>query len=392
MRAIPILIILLALANQQCGNKNILNQFSASDDTLLIRTEKRKGNGLFSLGVMPVNFEDSVEKTMNPAVFPKEVTGIKRLQILTDLKSKEPHYVDIMRGMMNGNDIFIVDEDNNKDFSNDSIRVFKAINWESINDLIKCKFLISNGHEIIEDSSWIRIGILQNDIWCGRSEHLIADFTINKEKYSVGIIDSRLFGFFYGIYPEAALISNNSVTKDTLLQKDIVKIGEYLNFNGIYYRFENVSNNGEFITLIKEKSFIKKIGTQVGMIAPDFICKTVSGDTIESSALHDRLIIITNSCGCGGDSQSTKAYYDIRKEYETNVHVFRLDSNIEKGSDGLQIDISEKFNEDFYKNFRNEYCSRTCYVIDANNRIIDKFSISNWRSNMPRHIKKNKKA
>ena len=191
-----------------------------------------------------------------------------------------------------------------------------------------------------------------------RSEHLITDFTLNKENYKVGIIDARLFGFFYGIYPEAAILSHNTEPKDTLFQKDILKIGEFLNLNGNYYRFENITNNGEFITLIKEINFNKIIGTQVGMIAPEFTCKTVSGDTIISSNLHDRIMIIANSCGCGGDSLSPQAYYDMRKEYGNNIYVLRLDSKIDKGLDGLQIDIAEKINNDIYNKYRNEYCSR----------------------------------
>jgi len=376
--------LVISLLFQQCGNIKTPNHFSSSDDTLIIRTEKHKGDGLFTLGVMPISFKDTAEQFSNPVVFPKQVTNIERLQIRSDLKSSESHCVDIMNGVINGKNIFIVDENNNKDLSDDSVRVYKAINWNSDDDLVKCKFIISDGHKFVNDSSWIRIGIYYNEIWCGRSEHLTADFIINKEEFKIGIIDSRLFGFFYGIYPEAALISSNTETKDTLYEKDIIKIGEYLNLQGNYYRFDNITNNGNYITLIKDMDFVKKTGTQVGMIAPDFICKTVVGDTIKSSSLHDRILIIANSCGCGGDTISTQAYFDIRKEFSADFHVIRLDSKIERGSDGLQIDISDNFNNDIYKKFRNEYCSRTCYVIDKYNKIIDKFPTSEWRHNLPK--------
>jgi len=384
------IVLLLALFSQNCGHKQLLNQFFASDDTLIIRTEKHRGDGLFALGVTPLSFKDTVEQFANSVVFPTQVNNIKRLQILTDSKSKESYCIDIMQGVIDGKDIFIVDENNNKDFSDDSIRIYKPIKWNSDKDLIKCKFLISNGHEIIGDSSWIRIGILYNDIWCGRSEHLIADFAIGRERYKVGVIDSRLFGFFYGIFPEAALISHNNEKKDTLFLKDLIKTGEYLNLNGSSYCFKNVSNNGEYITLIKESDFSNKIGTQVGMIAPEFICKTVGGDTIKSSVLHDRIIVIANSCGCGGDSQSTQAYFDMRDLYKNNIHILRLDSKIDKNTDGMQIDINDNFNNDFYSKYRNAYCSRICYVIDKENRIIDKFPISKWNSNLPKLIYPNK--
>lgn len=382
-----IILLLLGLLFQNCVDHPKQNQFSASDDTLIVRTEKHRGDGLFVLGVMPVIFKDTVDQLANSVVIPRQITNVKRFQILTDFKSKESYSVDLMSGLLYGKDIFIVDENDNKDFTDDSIRLYRPIKWDSDKDLIKCNFLISNGREIVKESSWIRIGILYGDIWCGRSEHLIADFAIDRERFKVGVIDSRLFGFSYGIFPEAAVISHNDEFKDTLFQKDIISKGEYLNLNGNYYRFENVSNNGEHITLVKETDFNKKIGTQVGMIAPDFICKTVGGDTIISSVLHDRIIIIANSCGCGGDSKSTQAYFDIRNLYKDNIHILRLDSNIDKNLDGWQIDISDKFNSDFYSKYRNEYCSRICYVVDKNNRIIDKFPISKWDSDLPKLIK-----
>jgi len=388
MKSLLIILLLIVLLNHGCGiEKKTPNQFSSSDDTLIIRTEKHKGDGLFSLGVMPLDFKDTTEEFTNRVVYPKHVSYIQRVKMSTDFRATDAYYVEIMTGRINDKEVIIVDENNNKDFTDDSIRNINPIKWRTNYGLIKCKFLISNGNEIVMDSSWLRIGKLYDELWGGRSEHLIADFTFNKENYKVGIIDARLFGFFYGIHPEVALLSNKSETKDTLFQKDILQIGEFLNLGGDYYRIDHVTNNGEFITLIKERDFGKKTGTQVGMIAPEFICKTVAGDTIKSSDLHERVIIIANSCGCGGDTMSTQAYYDIRREYSTDFHVIRLDSRIEQGSDGLQIDVSDNFNKDIYQKLRNEYCSRTCYVIDKNNRIIDKFPVNNWRSNLPRLIK-----
>lgn len=375
-------ILILVLLFQQCGNKNTRNHFSSSDDTLIIRTEKHKGAGLFTSGLTPITFMDSTEELYSPVKLPLKVTNIKRFQIPPDFKSQKANRIELMTGVLNGHDVFIVDQNNNKDFSDDSIRVFKAVNWKSDDELIKCRFLICNGQTIVKDSSWIRIGILYNDIWCGRSEHLTADFTIDKQQFKIGIVDVRLFGFFYGIKPEAALISDNIVIKDTLTEKDILNIGEYFNLNGDYYRFDKITNNGEFITLVKDMSFTTKTGTQVGMIAPEFFCKTVSGDTINSSTLHDKRIIIANSCGCGGDSLSTKAYYDILEEFSRDSYVFRLDSKIKKDNKGFQIDVNESFNIDIYRKYRNEYCSRICYVIGMNNRIIDKFPTTSWRHSL----------
>ena len=381
------ILLLTAVLYQGCVNDKLLtNQFSSSSDTIHIRTEKQKGAGLFILGVSDLFFKDTIAEFSNSVVYPKQITNIKRVQMPTDFRREEAHYVDIMNGRIGEKEVFIVDENNNKDFTDDSIRLYKPIKWRSTDDLIKCKYLIFNGQKIVEDSSWIKIGTLSNNLCYGRSEHLIANFTINKEKYKVGIRDIRSGCFTYGSYPEIALLSQNTEIKDTLFQKDILTLGEFLIFNGDYYRFESITNTGEYIILTKEKNFDKETGTQVGMIAPEFTCKTVAGDTISSSALHDRIMVIANSCGCGSDQLSTDAYYDMRKEYANSIHIIRLDSKIDKGLEGLQIDMEEQFNKDMYKKYRNEYCSRICYVIDKNNRIIDKFPVSKWKSDLPKHL------
>jgi hypothetical protein len=388
MKILLKIFLLTAVLNQGCGSdKESPNHFSSSVDTLLIRTKKYKGDGMFSLGVIPLDFKDTTEEFSNSVTYPKQITNIKRIEMSTDFWAEEAHYIDIMSGNTGGKEIFIVDENNNKDFTDDSVRLYKPIKWRSTDDLIKCKYLISDGHGIAEDSSWIRAGTWNNQLWCGRSEHLIASFTINKEEFKVGIIDIRAGCFIYGEFPEIALLSHNSETKDTLFQKDILQEGEFLNLNGNYYRFENITNNGSYITLTKEENFNREIGTQIGMIAPEFICKTVKGDTVNSSAFHDRIMVIVNSCGCGDDRLSTEAYYDMRKEYADNIHILRLDSKIDKGLEGLQIDVAEEFNSDIYNKYRKEYCSRMCYVIDKNNRIIDKFPVSHWKSDLPKHLK-----
>lgn len=389
MKIIFKILIIILILNQGCRiSKNEINQFSASSDTLVIRTEKQKGDGLFQLGASYLNFKDTTETFPYPVIYPENLEDIKRVQIYTDFRAKEPHYVDIMSGKKDEEKIFIVDENNNNDFTDDSIRIYQKINWYSSDDLIKCRFLIFNGQKIVKDSSWIKIGTSNGKLMYGRNEHLTANFNIDKELYQVGIIDVQaIMTFAYGYNPEIALLSDNTTNKDTLLQKDILKQGEYLNLGSKYYRFDNITNNGEFITLVKEQGFDKKIGTQVGMIAPEFICKTVSGDTVKSSILHDKIIIVANSCGCGGDKTSTEAYYEILREYGDIVHTLRLDSHIDEDLEGLQIDMDDEFNRDIYNKYRNAYCSRICYVIDEENKVIDKFPIYNWKSNLPKHIK-----
>lgn len=370
-----------------CQNKiDSVNTFSIYYDTLIITTEKQKGNGLFLPGAGDLQFRDTNEMFPYPIVLPNGLADIKRAQINTDFKANDSKYVDIIIGVRNNNEkVFIVDQNNNKDLSDDSIRVWKEIEWYSDQDLISVMYQISNGRNMINDSSWIRMGTSNGSLMYGRSEHLIAKFVINSKSYKVGIIDQvATMTFTYGFDPEIALISSNSTEKDTLSARDLIRSGEFLSLDGIYYRFDSITNDGGKIVLIKEEKFENQVGTQVGMIAPEFECVSTEGDTINSAKLINKMIIIANSCGCGGDRKSTDAYYKITEKYIEEAHVLHLDSNIKKESSGLHIDMENKYNKAIYNQYRGAYCSRMCYVISKNNRIIDKFEITDWESALPK--------
>ncbi|MBL4642797.1 MAG: hypothetical protein JKY44_04310 [Flavobacteriaceae bacterium] len=56
--SLKILLLFVFMYIMSCQNKqNIINHFSATNDTLVIRTVKQKGNGLFQLGVGGVKFK-----------------------------------------------------------------------------------------------------------------------------------------------------------------------------------------------------------------------------------------------------------------------------------------------------------------------------------------------
>lgn len=379
---------LVFLVLQGCENiTGGLNQFSSSGDTLMIRTEKQKGVGLFPLGAGVLNFKDTTEAFPYPVVIPKNIKEVKRAQIVVDFNARNLHYVDIIEGVKGTEKVFIVDQNNNNDLTDDSVRVYKKIEWGSWDESIKCEFLISNGHKIIRDSSWIRIGTDKERIFYGRNEHLTAKFNIDGEQFKVGVIDPvAVTTFTYGFVPEIALLSINEVIKDTLLKADLLKKNEFLKLNNHYYRFQDVSRNGDYITLIKESDFDKKIGTQVGMIAPDFECISVNGKIINSAQLNDKVTIIANSCGCGGDKLSTKAFFEMEEAYGNKTYILRLDSRIEEGLDGIHIDMENEFNKNMYDKYRQVYCSRIAYVIGKNKRLIDKFEITYWKSSLEKKL------
>lgn len=375
-------ILTICLLSSSFENRELFpTQFLDANDTIVLKTTKQKGKGLFELGFGVLEFKDTTDNFNNKVLFPQHVDSIKRFQLRVDYAKKD-HFVELMIGKLKGIPIFIIDENNNKNLADDSIRNLKEIDWKQVEDLIPCEYTIFNGEKIIKDSSWLAIGSFNGRFLLGKREYLTVSFTLGDKDYEIGVSESRNpLSFSYGFYPDVALLNDAGVKKDTLLIKDLLTIGEYVNLNEQYYKIESISKLGDSIILVKEKAFNTIKGTQVGMIAPDFKAVSVLGDTIRKSDIINKKTIIANSCGCGGDSISTDAYFDMVNTFGNDVNIFHVDSNFKKLDRGTHIDSEAPINRDFYEIFRKEYCSRLCYVIGIDGRIIDKFVITDWKNN-----------
>lgn len=418
---INVVISLVIIVSQGCSKKDESFQyFSSTSDTLIIKMQTIKGQGLFPWQASAEYFRDIDSNFTYPIIIPDNLKKVKRAQRFIDIRAwrynefklsneeKLPNYIlddvldnkldtsnfvrpdknciDILTGILEGKRVYIVDENNNKDLKDDSVRYFQQINQDSMENVVKCNFNIYNGYEITEDSTWIIMEQFDDysGFWFCVYEHLIADILIDGEYYKIGIIDEQS-GFPYQ-YPILALLATNNSSKDSLLLKDILYRDEFIKLNNDYYRFDNVSNNGDYLTLIKERNFESKVGSQIGMIAPEFNCISTAGDTIVSSNLHDKFLVIANLCDCGGDTITSLEYAKMVKEYGDSVHILGLDSQIRDDLDGILVNTQNKANKTIYSNYRKVYCSRVCYVIDKNNRIIDKFPTWNWANYLPKYL------
>ena len=359
------------------------NQFSVLSDTLHIFTQKVKGSGLFSLGAGRLHLKDTSEEFAYPIAFPKNVSNIQRAQMYTDFKAIESDFIDIMSGLQGEQEVLVVDQNGNRDFRDDTIRPLREMEWNSSDYSIECQYRRMMGGDTIPAASWVMIGTGHGNILYGRDEHLIADFKLGKNHYRVGAIDRTLGSTFtYGINPQVGLLSQDGLKMDTLFQRDLIKMGEYIDLDGTYYKFDSITHFGEQITLVKENNFNDMVGTQVGMLAPEFQAVSVEGDTIKSEKLVDKPVVIANSCGCGGDKRSTEAFYEIDSAFGGQVHALRLDSGIRSHAGGLQFDMDDAYNKDLSDKYRQAYCSRVCYLVGKNRRILDKFKIVDWADNL----------
>jgi hypothetical protein len=388
------------------------NNYSSESDTLYLESVKLKGDGIFKLGASGATFRDTSEwKNLDWFDYypdyhfecPDSVSDLKlgfqflmfdSLEYFDESKQKvfyQQNYsltdrqILMVKGKRNDKEVLIVDDNNNKDLRDDSIRQIKEWDWNSDKNIIDIKYQIDYGSMIVQDTGWYKLGVFRNSLLESTSQHLQSNFKIDNISYSVNVADDNSSTFCF-LKPMIYQVSDNGIDRDTLILRDIVTQGEFIKLGKFYYKFQKLYNGNGIIVLTKEKNFDKLTGTQVGMIAPEFICQTVSGDTINSSNLHDKSIVILNSCGCGGDKFSTQAYYDIRKQYSNDIHIFRLDSGIDKNLDGLQIDTEDKFNSDIYKKYRNAYCSRTCYLINKEGRIEDKFDVRDWKTSLSEYF------
>lgn len=414
MRILQILSLFFLLAIWGCNpSLKQVNHFNVSSDTLIIQTEKIKGYGMFPGGGGDINFRDTTEYYKYQVIFPKNLTNIKLSHEIIDSKKYDSEVANknswnnsifkensicIMSGNIGNDTVFIVDEDNNKDFRNDSIRLTHDYDWNKPAKLIKIKYKIFNGKEMAEDYGWATIRTRSNNQFVFFvSHHLESTFFIDNQIYQIGAVSGPPYiGFCYDS-PILALTAQNGIKKDTLYESDLLQKGEYLKLKDKYYRFVEISNDGKFITLIKENDFDSKIGTQVGMIAPDFNCKSVDGDSIRFKDYKGKYLLLINVTGCWSPISSYKTCMDLTEAYKGKIDLIGIDNSPvflknnlkELRLSGNFIDASANKTIQVYRPL---FCSRTCFLINPSGRIADKFEIFDWKSKLEQSLGKSKPA
>lgn len=386
------------------------NHFSSTNDKLVIKTEQEKGLGLmYYLGaISKLKFYDTAYYEV---IVPTDLSNIKYTEELVDynilgyqrtiakgekdnkyyknlileskidtsnLLSYKDNSICIIEGIKGKDTVFIIDQNNNKDFRDDSIRYWKPIDLYTKHNLIKVNYNIFNGKEYVTSSNWINIGIWNEEKRYFSSQYYIASFRIDNSNYKVEITipDSR-FNFNN---PRVALFYDNGIVKDTILESQILNIGEVLNLKEGYYRFSGLANDGSYLTLIKEDDFNSEIGTQVGMLAPDFTGKSYNDDTVTLKRLLNKPLLVANISGCSPSSYDM--YQNIIKKCEGKITILGVESGLHKDLGGILIDVENLYNKGIYNKYRKAYSNYDCFLISTSGRIIDKFNVFNWQSRL----------
>jgi hypothetical protein len=408
MKIIICLLITILIIPGCSRSSKELNQFPESIDKLLIKTEQEKGLGLmYYLGAIhELNFEDSARyevqapSDLSNTKFANElidymILGYQRTIAAGDkdnkfykklileskidtsnLLSYKDNSICILEGVRGNDTIFITDQNNNKDFRDDTIRFWKEIDPYSNENLIKVDYLIYNGKEYVTGANWINIGLWGGTRHYFVSQYYTASFSIGNSKYVVEVsIPENRFNFNN---PKIALVNDNGIVKDTIPESEIISIGEVVKLKEGYYRFLDLTNDGSYLTLIKEDDFDSMVGIQAGMNAPDFTVISINNDTINLKALLDKPVLIANISGC--TPRSYDIYTDIIEKCAGRINIIGIESGISKVIEGVLIDVEMPVNKDIYNKYRKAYSDYKCYLIGLDGKIIDKFDIFNWQS------------
>ena len=382
MRFAASILVLLSTLLQSCvgsTNNSSSREFSSLNDTVLLETYRVKGSGIFSLGAGFLTLEDTNHLFSYPIRYPERISDVKGAHLPTDFISPEQDYMDILVGQIEGREVYVVDQNDNQDFTDDSIRILQPIDWKSSNHSVASVVRVYSGASIVQDTSWVRVGLVGDNVLYSRDEHLEAELLFNNHRLTLGLIDEPSVSVFtYDIAPQVGILSIDSAYKESMRQSEMYGLGEYLPLDSTYYRFDSLARDGSQIILVKEVDFDKQYGTQVGMLAPHFTGVSLEGDTLESSKLLKKPLVIANSCGCGGDVESTQAVEEIVSKYGSGIHTLHLDHRLENSNADWGIDVSDPYNEEINKVYRGQYCSRTAYLVGVNNRIVDKFNVMDW--------------
>lgn len=415
MKQTSLLLTIVLLLTMGCQEKTNNRQiFSSQADTLFLHTTKMKGDSLFDVGAGFASFRDTNDwKGLEgfdyypdyPIVFPDSVKDIELefiILMFDTLKYFDPatkqifhqknysmadRQILMIKGLKNDKEILIVDQNNNKNFKDDTVRTFQEWNWKSDKDLIPIQYNVDFGNKKIQETGWYKIGLLRGSLLNSTSQFLLSQFSIDNEQFVIGVADGNGYSFDF-LRPMMYPFMENGISRDTLIMGDVLNLKEYVKLGNNYYQFAHLYNGSGTIVLVKESNFNSLVGTQIGMIAPspDFI--TTNGKQYNIKDFSDKPLLIANISGCS--PRSYDQYKKLIEKYSDRIDIIGVEYDNKENIGGLLVDISDSINDNFYKTYRNAYSSYDCYLINKEKRIIDKFYVSNWEKTISKHFKDKK--
>jgi len=287
--------------------------------------------------------------------------------------------ISIVCGLLEGDSVIVVDENFNRDLTDDSIRTIENFEWRNATNLIKCNYTIDLGDTLRHDFGWIQIGRSTHfgDVLQSTSQRFEAKLKIDNREFRLGCVDynSNSFCFFR---PQLALLSENDIERDSLAKRDLIEKEEFVKLGDHFYKFVDFYSGDGKIILVRETDYNSMIGIQVGLKAPDFKFLSIHNDTISSENLRNKKILIANMSAC--TARSYDKYKEIVKKFQDEMVIIGIESGAPGDFGGIMLNAEEEFNEAMYSKYRNAYSSYDCYLVGEDGRIADMFDIFDWKS------------
>lgn len=402
-------------------------QYTTPPDTLTLKTTKHEGYGLFGGGYWSPYVEEIAPEDERRKIIPQGISELKVARQEVDIKVLQYHRlvesqheylptfleinypgridtanlpspaqngVEAIIGQKDGKPIFIVDENGNRDYRDDPIRPLLEMSSAMKERPVQCHYAVYNGKEIIPDVGWVYFGLSSDEkVKVSVAQYLSADYSIGGQHYQLDAISWMPFTSFCFDSPKISITAQNGVAKDSLLFSEQYELGEYLELGGAYYQFASIANDGSTITLIREDDVSDKIGTQAGFIAPDFEAVSTSGHPLALNDYRGQYLLLTNITACWSKKMSYEYYRELWDDYHEKMAIVAIDESplaLQNNIEDLGLKgefIIGKDNPSVKKTYREDYCSRVCFLIDPTGRIVDRFEISDWQESLAKHFK-----
>ncbi len=417
------LFILLMVATQ--ATPVLAFQYTSNSDTLFLKAEKCKGFGLFGNFAWYQSLQDIHEVEDLNAILPSDLEEVKFAEEFVDmnllaynnvlrdeagdvdqflanhypskidtaqLPSRLDNSIRIIVGKQGKNQILIVDQNNNNDFRDDPVRRIKSTEDAPPADPIPVQFKMYNGEEVLPDTGWVSVYMSKGRLVYGVAEYFKSRFTLDDQVFEIQFRSGLPNPRFTLDFPILALTTENGVSKDSLRRSERLEKKEYVRLGDTYYQLAQVAHDGHSLTLIKEKDVSDKIGTQVGFIAPNFSGISTDGDSITLKDYKNKYLLLVNITACWSAKMSYEYYKELTDHYNSKLEVVAIDETL----GALQANIRKlkipgpflisKGNRFLKHTYREDYCSRTCFLIGPAGHIVDKFEIADWEDTLAQYF------
>lgn len=395
-------------------------------DTLILKTEKLKGAGLLQNSDVQLKFREIPYDDKRLELIPPRISNLSithefidiRIYAFNNVKNNTPERLDeciqfnfpelqdtaqlptlaesklnIVMGEMGSDTVYIIDENINGDYRDDPIRILnKPISEQTTSELFHYWILV--GNQKVRASSWIRVfkDDVNNNFYLNIEEYLQSSFAIGNQQFEIQCVNGAPLYRFGFTSPRIAVTGLNGIKKDSLKFSEILKLGEYLKFGNDYYKFEKISNDGKEIMLIKESDVSSLAGNQIGFLAPDFSGVTIDGDSVSLKHFENEYLLLVNVSACYSEPMSYEVHKELSGTYNSKLAIISIDESpgvLEANIKELDLKgqfIISKNNKSIKSHYREDFCSRVCFLIDPSGHIIEKFEIYDWQPYLAKYF------